>query len=134
MAKTQSDTQPPAQIKSRGKTQVNYNAHEIEITDDQGTRTAWEYDYVEVEGKVTKVKVLAALDSEDIEDDPEEWTPDETASQHTDAKGEINLSGITEMTYAELDTYINNNVTDLASARTYLKKLSKVVLAMLKKG
>ena len=80
--KAQSDTKPPAQIKSRGKTQVNYNAHEIEITDDQGTRTAWECDYVEVEGKVTKAKFLAALDAEEVEeDDTETWTADEVVRE-----------------------------------------------------
>jgi hypothetical protein len=31
-----------------------------------------------------------------------------------------------------VDTYINNNVTDLASAREFLKKLGKIVLALLK--
>jgi len=131
--KAQSDTYPPEQIMSRGRTQVNYNVHEVEITDEQGTRTAYNYDYVEVDGTVTKAKVLAAIQVEELEDDPEAWTPDEAATQYSDAKGKISLSGIADMTYAELDTYINNNVTNLAEAKQYLKKLSKVVLAMLKK-
>jgi len=38
------------------------------------------------------------------------------------------------MTYDELGTYIDNNVTDLASATAFLKKLALVVLAMLKRG
>lgn len=135
MAKAQSDTEPPGFVKSRGKTQVNYNAHEIEVEDpDGGIRTAWEYDYVEVEGKVTKVKVLAAIKTEGLEDDPDEWTPDGAATQYSDAKENIDLSGIKDITYAQLDTYINNHVTDMASAKAYLKKLSKVVLAMLKAG
>lgn len=131
--KAQSDTHPPEQIMSRGKTHVTYNARKVEITDEQGTRTAYEYDYVEVAGKVTKAKVLAAIQVEELEDDPEAWTPDGAATQYSDAKGKISLSGIAEMTYAELDTYIDNNVTNLAEAKTYLKKLSKVVLAMLKR-
>ena len=131
--KAQSNTKPPAQIKSRGKTQVNYNAHEVEIIDEQGTRTAWEYDYVAIEGNVTKAKVLAAMNDEELEDDATSWTPDATAVQHNEAKDAIDLSDIAEMTYAQLDTYIDNNVTNLAEAKQYLKKLSKVVLAMLKR-
>ena len=39
---------------------------------------------------------------------------------------------IPAMTYAELDTYIETNVTTLAFARAFLKKLAKVVLALVK--
>ena len=39
---------------------------------------------------------------------------------------------LADMTYSQLDTYIDNNVTDLASARAYLSHLSKVVLGMIK--
>lgn len=39
---------------------------------------------------------------------------------------------IASLTYAQLDQYIDNNVTDLASAKLYLKRLSGVVLAMAK--
>ena len=35
-----------------------------------------------------------------------------------------------DLTYDRVDTYIDNNITSLASAREYLKKLSKVVLSM----
>jgi hypothetical protein len=93
MAKAQSDTHPPDQIKSRGKTQVNYNVHEIEVEDPEGgTRTAYEYDYVEVAGQVTKAKVLAAMEAEELEDDPEAWTPDGAATQYSDAKGKKGIS------------------------------------------
>ena len=37
---------------------------------------------------------------------------------------------VSDLTYIELDNYIENNVIDLPSAKTYLKKLSKVVLAL----
>ena len=132
MPKAQSDTQPPQFIESRGKTQVNFNVEQVEVTDDQGTRQIWQYEYVEIDGKITKGKVLEAMDVEELEDDDSEWTPDETAAQHKDAKDAITLSNLAGMTYTQLDTYINNNVTDMASARVYLKKLSKVVLAILK--
>lgn len=39
---------------------------------------------------------------------------------------------ITGLSYAQLDSYIDTNVTDLASAKVYLKRLSKVVLALSK--
>jgi hypothetical protein len=39
---------------------------------------------------------------------------------------------LADLTFAQLDTYIDNQVADLASAKAYLKKLSKVVLAMIK--
>lgn len=37
---------------------------------------------------------------------------------------------IESLSYNELETYIQDNVTDLASAKQYLIKLSKVVLAL----
>lgn len=39
---------------------------------------------------------------------------------------------IDNLTYQELETYIENNVTDLASAKEFLKTLSKVTLALCK--
>lgn len=61
--KAQSDTHPPAQIKSRGKTQVNFNVREVEITDeiDSKPRTAYEYDVVIIEGEVTRDKIVSAI-------------------------------------------------------------------------
>lgn len=131
--KAQSDTKPEKFVKSRGKTQVNFNIQQVEITDDQCTRQIWEFDYVEIESKVTKAKVTEALNRAQLEEDPVSWTPDEVVSQFNDSKNVIDLSDITGITYSQLDTYIDNNVTDLASTKTYLKKLSKVVLAILKR-
>jgi hypothetical protein len=39
---------------------------------------------------------------------------------------------VADMTFAQLDTYIENNVTDLASAKTFMKLLAKAVLAVIK--
>lgn len=39
---------------------------------------------------------------------------------------------LANLTFGQLDNYIENNVTDLASAKLFLKKLSKVVLAHIK--
>ena len=101
-----------------------YNIQEIDGT--------WIYDYVEIEGTVTEAKVLEAMRAENLETDAGGWTPDEVATKLEDSRTAIGLANIADMTYAELDTYIQNNVTNLAEAKQYLKKLSKVVLAMLK--
>ena len=131
--KAQSDTEPERFIKSRGKTQFNYNIHQVTIEDPDGsTRTAYEYDYIEIEGKITKAKILAALQATELEE-IEDFTPEEVESTYNEAKEAINLSDISKLTYNQLDTYIENNVTSLASAKIYLKKLSKVVLAILKR-
>jgi len=42
------------------------------------------------------------------------------------------LNDITNMTFQELDDYIDANVVDLPSAKIYIKKLSKAVLASMK--
>lgn len=42
------------------------------------------------------------------------------------------LSQLYGMTQAQLETYIDNNVTNLAEAKTFLKKLSAVVLWLVK--
>lgn len=39
---------------------------------------------------------------------------------------------LSSKTYAQAENYINNNVTDLATAKSYLIDLSKVVLALMK--
>ena len=70
--KAQSDTKPNRLIKSRGKTQVAYNIKPIVIEDMDGeSRTAWEYDYVEIEGRVTRSKILAAIDMQNLEEEDE---------------------------------------------------------------
>jgi hypothetical protein len=42
------------------------------------------------------------------------------------------LSALYGLTQAQLETYIDNNVTNLAEAKTFLKKLSAVVLWLVK--
>ena len=70
--KAQSDTKPNRLIKSRGKTQVTYNIKPIVIEDMDGEpRTVWEYDYVEIEGRVTRGKILAAIQAQKLEEEDE---------------------------------------------------------------
>ena len=131
--KAQSNTKPERFIKGRGKTQFAYNIHQTTIEDIEGeTRTVYEYDYVVIAGEVTKSKVAKALQDVELEE-AEDFTPEEVESIYNEAKGAIKLSKLSNLTYNKLATYIDNNVTDLASAKVYLKELSKVVLAMLKR-
>ena len=131
--KGQSDNEPEKFVISNGRTQVNYNIISEEVTDERGTRIVWNYDIVEIEGTVTKPKVIEAMHKADADADITEVVPDDIATQHSDAKSELKLSAIANKTYAQVDAYIDANVTDLASARAFLKKLTRVVLAILKR-
>jgi len=62
----QSDNIPETKIKNRGITQVTYNIREITTTNiDNTTRTVYEYNYVEIEGTVTRSKIITALLNKD---------------------------------------------------------------------
>lgn len=127
-----SDTEPERIVKGCNISHYNYNIGQIEVEDPDGTmRIAYQYDYVEIEGKLTKAKVIKALKDSKL-DISEPCNPEELEINYNAAIGAIENSSLGNLTYAQLDTVIQNNVTDLASARTYLKKLSKVVLAILK--
>jgi len=128
----QGDTYPETTVKSRGKTLYRYNIREVEVTNEPNgkPRTAYEYDEVAIAGKVTKAKIVAAMRTAEAEQDTSDIG--EAAAQYRGAKGAIKLSNLSEFTYDELDTYIQIHVTDMASARGFLKKLAKVVLAILK--
>ena len=131
--KSQSSTEPERLVKSGGKTQFAYNIHKVIIKDpDNIPKTMFNYDYVEIEGVVTKAKILVALEAVELEIE-NNFVPSEVETQYNEAKEAINLSDITKLTYNQLDTYIDDNVTNLAAAKVYLKKLSKIVLAILKK-
>lgn len=130
--KGESDTHPPDFVKSNGRTQCNYNIVSVQKTDERGTRTVYEYDYVEIDGNVTKLKIIKALSNAEDESIIFAGVPDTVVQQHSDAKSALDISGLTGLTYPQLDTYITNNITDIASAKAYLKKLSAVVLVLVK--
>ncbi len=46
--------------------------------------------------------------------------------------GAIKASFINNLTVEQINNYIDNNVVDLNSAKAYLKKLSKVILYILR--
>lgn len=130
--KGQSDSIPDRIVIGECKSHFNYNIEEVEIEDEEGNpKTVYKYDYVVIEGKLTKAKIQKALADTKL-DSVEEIVPEDIETQYNESKEAIRLSEITDITYAELDTYIDNHVTDLATAKEFLKKLSKVVLAILK--
>ena len=50
------------------------------------------------------------------------------------AKREEFISMLEDMPYSRVDTYIDKKVTSLASAKVYLKKLTKIVLYLVKEN
>ena len=56
------------------------------------------------------------------------FDPDVLQKQ-TDAKAQIALSDLANKTYAQVQTYVDTNVTDLASAKVVLKKMANIILA-----
>ena len=59
------------------------------------------------------------------------FDPDVLQKQ-TDAKAQIALSDLANKTYAQVQAYVETNVTDLASAKVVLKKMANIILALLK--
>ena len=131
MLKAQSDKLPQEFVKSRGKTQANYNVREVEMTDEAGKpKTVYEYTYVVIEGKVTKGKVLAAIQAQKLEeDDATEWTTDAVVAAHDEAENEFNVD-LGNMTHDDRDVFIDSTITTIAGTRKYLKDLSRIVFAM----
>ena len=55
------------------------------------------------------------------------------AAKHTGALSAISGSDLAGKTYAQVDAWVESNVTDLASAKVVIKKIAKVLLAVVKK-
>ncbi len=88
-----SDTKPAKFVKSRGKIQVNYNIHQVDISGIEGkSRKIWQYEYVEIEPPVTKAKFKEALRKQDLETgekDKPSWNPDEIKAEYDKEKIKI---------------------------------------------
>lgn len=56
----------------------------------------------------------------------------QVAQNRIEAKQQIALEDLASKTYVQIDTYIENNITNLASAKSVLKKLAKWNLALTK--
>jgi len=62
---------------------------------------------------------------------PHKYDPD-NYQKLVDAKAQIILSDLANKSYTQIQTYVENNVTDLVSAKVVLKKMALVILALLK--
>ena len=130
MATSESGTRPDTFAKSRGKTLFRWNIQEEQVTDPMTGEASVKYIYNEVwiDGKVTKAKILEAMRVAELEEDDSDVN--EVTKQYEDARS--NIRQFADMSYADLDIYVDKNVTDLKSVRAFLKKLAKVVLGVLK--
>lgn len=132
--KVSANESPERLVKGKEITHYNYNIKQVTVEEPDGTsHISYEYEYVEIRGKITRGKIIQALEDTKL-DIEEDFDPSEIESTYNAAKDAINLSEIAKLTYEQLDTYIDNNVTNLAGAKTYLKKLSKVMLAIVRRN
>lgn len=84
--KGQSDSIPNNFIQSNGKTQVLYNITPVQKTDEQGTHNVYEYDYVEIEGIVTRAKVLEIIQKHNSEDTSSIIVPNDIFTENEEIK------------------------------------------------
>ena len=128
----ESKTSPPTIQKIAPKVYYyNYNIQEIQKTPESGgeAETFYRYNYVTVNGKPTKKKVLDAIEAAESTDNIA--AVEGVATERTTALEK--LATISAMSYTQIDTYVENTFSDLSTAqKTALKKLYKTVLAMLK--
>ena len=116
-----SDTEPAVLTESRGVTQYAFNIQEVNGT--------WEWDYVEIEGTVTKAKIKEVLRL--VKNDDQSLDLADIATEQ--ALIEEQLARIAQMSYAGIDDHINSTFSGLSTAqKTSLKKLYKCVLALIK--
>ena len=85
MVKAISDTYPETLTKSRGVTLYHWNIQQEQVEDPMTgkTRTQYVYDEVEIPGKVTKAKILAAIEAAEREEDT--GSVAEVSAQHVKA-------------------------------------------------
>lgn len=63
--KSNSDTLPVTLVKSNGLTQVRYDAVAVTRENPDGsTKTSYDFDYVEIEGELTRAKIINAIIAE----------------------------------------------------------------------
>lgn len=111
----------------------NYNIQEVQKEPQGGgeLETFYQYDYVEIKGEPTRRKVLNAIKSVESSTDTAIITA--VAQERKTAKDKI--KDIAAMSYAQIDTYVDNTFSNLSAAqKTALKRLYKTVLAMLRQA
>lgn len=79
-----SDTEPAKYTKCRGLVQVAYDVKQVDVIDMEGkTHKVWQYEYVEIDGSVTKAKFKDALGKESLKKKADKpWTPDEAVAEY----------------------------------------------------
>lgn len=100
---------PLQTFKRGGKTVYTFNVTNKTVTDPQTGKTHTVYEYDEAEGD-----------------------NDGHAQQVAESNAALKLAALGNMNYKELDDYIDANVTSIATAKVFMKRLAKAVLAMLK--
>lgn len=98
----QSDHYPMTTAPRNGRTLYRYNIVEKQVADPQTgrTRTVYEYDEVEIDGSVTRAKVLAAIREAEREVDTRSVADAMTA--YVAAKGRLKNSKVKTLSVSEL--------------------------------
>ena len=109
----------------------NYNITEVQKEPEGGgeAETFYQYNYVRIQGKPTKRKVLDAIEAANDTTEAD----GNTAVNLIAAGSDMKISILYNKTDAQIATYIMENVTDLAEARIYLYRLTKEVRDIVKR-
>ena len=109
----------------------NYNITEVQKEPEGGgeAETFYQYNYVRIQGKPTKRKVLDAIEAANDTTEAD----GNTAVNLIAAESDMKISILYNKTDAQIATYIMENVTDLAEARIYLYRLTKEVRDIVKR-
>ena len=129
----ESDISPPTiQRVDRDTDYYNYNIQEVQEdrNGDGQMETFYRYCYVEISGAMSKRKVIDAIEKNESVVNESEL--DQIEQERSNAMS--NMQTISDMTYSQVDTYVENNFGNLSqSQKTALKKLYKAVLAIIKR-
>jgi hypothetical protein len=138
--KVNSDHAPEQFTKSKGKLFFNYNIVESEKTDENGTRTVFDYDSVEVKNK-DKNTIIAAIMQDNYSIDEElalinnkfklgEVDPEYEGYQSTRDSLQLSVSGILAETQEEIDAHLaaveareTFDAARIAKAQAYIDNL-----------
>lgn len=122
----EASSQPEQTVKTQDKIQYRYNIQEVQRQTMEGNATVWTYDYVEVEPPITKAKIKAAIRGSQSDD----TEIANVASELTAAQQK--LRKLSQRSYSQIDNYIENNVTNLTSAKAVMKIMAKAIIAITK--
>jgi len=130
----ESKSSPPTLQKiAPGAYYYNYNIQEIQKDPDGDgpleAETFYQYNYVVIKGKPTKLKVLDAI--AEAESSTSTADIENVATHRSEAMNK--LAEISVMSYSQIDTHIDDTFSGLSTAqRNSLKKLYKAVLVLIK--